>query len=84
MSGNIIHTKHTVGRKNHKGFESIAKDSYCLKTSLGDTRDNYLYLVSSLKLVTYSDPHTPVAYEGWFGTGVASSTIHSNDYVEGE
>ena len=40
--------------------------------------------MSSLKLVTCSDPHTLVAYEGWFGTGVACTTIHSNDYVGGE
>ena len=66
LSGNIIHTKHTVGRKNHKGFKGIAKDSYCLKTSLCD---NYLHLVSSLKLVASSDPHTLVAYEGWLAQG---------------
>ena len=73
-SGNIIHTKQTVERKNHKGSKGIAKCSncYCLKSLLGDVYQRQLFaLVSSLGLVVCSDPHTLVAYEGWFGTRVA-------------
>ena len=68
-----IQSKQLKGRttKGPKALQNAVTVTV-LKSLLGDVYQRQLFaLVSSLGLVVCSDPHTLVAYEGWFGTRVA-------------